>query len=714
MGLGRLGIVVLVLGWAVGPALGQSVISAQGTWGMSAAPPIVPDAIILSGTGTAMNGAKYIDSSSLAQLNGTASETSATMGGDGFFNDWSREQTFTLSEPATVALPAFLTGTLTSTAGASGSLYAADITIYDSTGAAMGSVDDEGSAGGGASLPVVDKFLYKEYALAAGVYKIRARLLLDGSGPAMPDGSHAGADFMSTVAGGLESSFAAYPTGLGSSRDAVNAPAARTMFGVDGSGIKVGLLESGQPFTHTSLAGRLTTEAGAVAGDWKREHALATAGIIAAADASTANAGIAPGASIISGSSYAFGTTKAACDKLISDGVNVINMSATDGAFTAAIVNTEINTNPTVTFVKSAGNSGTAGSISAPGLAENVITVGALNRTFAFRASFSSFGAAAGTPEKPDIVAPGEYITAPQSRDVNGDGMLNDFGKVFLGNDFRGDIAQAAGGSATTGDITGTSFAAPHVAGAAALLDQYASLNAAHHSMDHRAIKAVLLNSASTAVTHSDGGAWTQTTMGSAAAHTLLVTRSLDQQLGAGKLDVLAAMKQFAPDEILDGHSNAVANFDIDTTGKTLFWDLETAVHGGGMVNYLLGTVGTDFLRATLTWDNDVSGGTGLMPLEFKLYEEGNLPNPVGFDAADTLIGSTSGAGENVKLFNFTIPDPGMGNNPDYYLQVINTGATDTEFGLAVSVPEPARLVLLAWALLLLTRGLRQQARPVV
>jgi hypothetical protein len=206
-------------------------------------------------------------------------------------------------------------------------------------------------------------------------------------------------------------------------------------------------------------------------------------------------------------------------------------------------------------------------------------------------------------------------------------------------------------------------------------------------------MKAVLLNSASTYVTHSDGMPWAQ------AAHavpgTTVVTRSLDEELGAGMLDVEQALVQYEPQEVLPGANNGAANFNIHAENRLFFWDLEQVNGDGGMVNYLLGPVSDQHVRITLTWDVDATGGGGLMPLELRLYREDD-PDLPGFDPADLLIIETSKVGENVKMFDMTIPDPDLGDNPEVYVQVINTGATVTKFGLAAAVPEPASICLLA------------------
>ncbi|MCJ7695031.1 MAG: S8 family serine peptidase, partial [Anaerolineaceae bacterium] len=128
----------------------------------------------------------------------------------------------------------------------------------------------------------------------------------------------------------------------------------------------------------------------------------------------------------------------------------------------------ELATEMGTVVVVSSGNRGpNYASIDSPGVAEKAITVGASTKTDGI-ASFSSRGPVT-DPEmvlKPDILAPGQSILST----VPVDGIL--------------------GSPSTYKVLNGTSMAAPHVAGAAALLRQM------YPSWSPKVVKAVLMDSA--------------------------------------------------------------------------------------------------------------------------------------------------------------------------------------------------------------------------
>ncbi len=139
------------------------------------------------------------------------------------------------------------------------------------------------------------------------------------------------------------------------------------------------------------------------------------------------------------------------------------------------------------------------GSITSPGTAKNVITVGAaesvrgsgtdgcgVTNAGADSASdiinFSGRGPTQDGRTKPDVVAPGTHITgaSPQHGGYSGASVCN----------------QAFGGSAFYSLVSGTSQAAPHVAGAAALLRDWYVRTVNAQPPSPAMTKAVLVNSA--------------------------------------------------------------------------------------------------------------------------------------------------------------------------------------------------------------------------
>jgi hypothetical protein len=362
--------------------------------------------------------------------------------------------------------------------------------------------------------------------------------------------------------------------------------------------VDVGLIEIGRPYrngdpvpAHPSLAGRLFLTNIPASQDPNRrsEHSNAVASIIAAQDGNVENAGIAPNATITTAAynSYPNGAGAnrpfAKClSDLVAANVRVINMSATtydpspippgdppqgsDPDGDAALVNQTLNANANLVFVKSSGNNG--GQVTAPGTAANGITVGALNRDFQYVTGFSS----AGNTQpglyrfKPDLSAPGEYINAAV-------GYFNGFTRAFTGESFDTNPSQPS-----TGGITGTSFAAPHVTGTVALLQNYYDTHQADHDADQRVMKAVLLNSAGTSVKRSPNGSfWSQQTTGArTTADPLVVIQNLDPIIGAGKLDTYRALAQYKPAEARVADNNADQHRAIDVIGKDTFWDKDT------------------------------------------------------------------------------------------------------------------------------------------
>ncbi|MFC8616063.1 S8 family serine peptidase [Micromonospora purpureochromogenes] len=237
--------------------------------------------------------------------------------------------------------------------------------------------------------------------------------------------------------------------------------------GWTGTGVKVGVIDTGVDQTHPDLAGRVAAAENFTADPDALDrvgHGTHVASTIAGSAAASQGRyqGMAPGASLYSAkvcmaegcpeSAILAGMTWAA-----EQGVKVVNMSLggpdSPGTDPIEAALTDLTSRYGVLFVVSAGNSGLAGeaTVSSPGGVAEALTVGAVTKTGEL-AEFSSRGPRAGDAGiKPDITAPGVGIVA--ARSSTSDLWPNDENPQYA-------------------SLSGTSMAAPHVAGAAAILAQ--------------------------------------------------------------------------------------------------------------------------------------------------------------------------------------------------------------------------------------------------
>lgn len=196
-------------------------------------------------------------------------------------------------------------------------------------------------------------------------------------------------------------------------------------------------------------------------------------------------------------------------------------------AYDALVRNAEQGTSPNheITIVFAAGNDGpTSTSVSPPGTAKNVITVGAADNVQPFGGqdysgvgdseaddandltSFSSRGPCDDGRTKPDLIAPGTHVSggAPQNPDPGPDGSGL---TCFL--DERAEDIGVSGGVGTNGQLnrffpddqqfytasSGTSHSTPCVSGGCALVRQY-FINNSNNPPSPAMTKAFLMNSA--------------------------------------------------------------------------------------------------------------------------------------------------------------------------------------------------------------------------
>ncbi|MFY1617577.1 S8 family serine peptidase [Micromonospora sp. WMMD736] len=244
----------------------------------------------------------------------------------------------------------------------------------------------------------------------------------------------------------------------------VGAPAAWAAGGT-GAGVRVAVLDTGVDTTHPDLADRIVASRSFIPGQDvidRGGHGTHTASTIAGTGAASGGRekGVAPGADlvigkvlddfgggsisgIIAGMEWAARTEHA---KVINMSLGVSAWHSQDDPLSQSL--TQLTAETGALFVVSAGNSGPdAYTLGAPGTADAALTIGAVDGADHL-ADFSSAGPRmVDEGLKPDLTAPGVDVLAARSQYM-------EFGEGFYRLD------------------SGTSMAAPHVAGAAALLAQ--------------------------------------------------------------------------------------------------------------------------------------------------------------------------------------------------------------------------------------------------
>ncbi|MFB9572732.1 S8 family serine peptidase [Streptomyces yanii] len=236
--------------------------------------------------------------------------------------------------------------------------------------------------------------------------------------------------------------------------------------GRTGTGVKVAVLDTGVDGTHPDLAGRvLETKDFSGSGNTldKVGHGTHVAATVAGSGSGAPGLrkGVAPDTDLVVGK--VLGDDGAGSDSqviagmewAVAQGARVVNMSLGSGpsngkdAVTTALES--LTTSSKTLFVVSAGNNGPGiGTVSAPSIAPHALSVAAVDFAGG-TASFSSRGPAANGTVKPEIAAPGVNVVAARATGTN-------IGTVQPDPNYTA--------------LSGTSMAAPHVTGAAALLAQ--------------------------------------------------------------------------------------------------------------------------------------------------------------------------------------------------------------------------------------------------
>jgi len=260
----------------------------------------------------------------------------------------------------------------------------------------------------------------------------------------------------------------------------IGAPAAWRA-GLDGTGVKVAVLDSGIDATHPDFAGRIAAAenfSAARTADDEVGHGTHVASIIAGSGARSGGRyrGVAPGAQLVIGkvceSLWCEESAILAGMEWAAPLAPVVNLSLGGGDLPGIDPLEQAVEDLTAAygslFVIAAGNAGGTATVGSPGSADSALTVGAVDDEDQL-ADFSSRGPRVGDDAiKPDITAPGVDIVAAKAAN----GVIGD---------------PAADGYVS---LSGTSMATPHVAGAAAILTQQ------HPGWSPRQRKTVLMGAA--------------------------------------------------------------------------------------------------------------------------------------------------------------------------------------------------------------------------
>ncbi|MFC9970786.1 S8 family serine peptidase [Spirillospora sp. NPDC127200] len=252
-------------------------------------------------------------------------------------------------------------------------------------------------------------------------------------------------------------------SGLDRNLPQIGAPAA-WQAGFTGTGATVAVLDTGIDETHPDLRDRVAEKkdfVGTTDAEDGNGHGTHVAATVAGSGAGAGGErrGVAPDARLVVGKvleNDGSGTESVVIEGMewAASRAKIVNMSlggdATDGTDPLSAAVDRLTAKHGTLFVVSAGNNGGTGTVGSPATADTALAVGAVDGSDRI-APFSSGGPRTGrTAAKPEITAPGvDIIAARAARSAEGRPIDDRYSLM-----------------------SGTSMAAPHVAGAAALLLQ--------------------------------------------------------------------------------------------------------------------------------------------------------------------------------------------------------------------------------------------------
>jgi hypothetical protein len=470
-----------------------------------------------------------------------------------------------------------------------------------------------------------------------------------------------------------------------SSVPAVKGDLSRVLLG-DGTGVVIGLVDSGVDDTHPALAGldslgnpRMVIERNFVTyepantGDDVIGHGTWVSSVALSRDATFT--GMAPDARYINArvldNNNNFTNDIQVRNGLgyaIDQGADVINMSLAffapnnSGLSQLDLMVDYAAWDRRINCVVCGGNiSGGNGStqVRGPGSAFNGVTAAWTNANFTRVNNDSPNGFTGDGRIKPDVSAPGTSLA-----------LANDDWET----------------QADWETVSGCSFAAPHIAG---LMAQQLEAGATHGlSTDPLVVKATIMNSASKAVLDKQGNAWAPASFSNLGG-VYSTSQPLDPHAGAGQLDGLALSAQYLAGEMAPGLVGEVG-WDFNTIQLGQFIDYEIDP------NLIYGST----LTATLAWYRHVG--------------RFDNNNNILVDAADSFFVSQTLANLNLQIFkngelvaqstsaidNIEHLSIAVDRSAQYTLRVLGSSvaAVSEEFALAwygTAVPEPGSLMLL-------------------
>ena len=487
---------------------------------------------------------------------------------------------------------------------------------------------------------------------------------------------------------------------------------------IDGSGVLIADVDTQIDPDHPALAGKIISHTdysgeGLLDPDtefhpfntingqrvWVNDlHATAVAGVMVsngldAEGVQTGHVGISPGATVGVGKFWesdlgkntdgaiqaSFDLTAAGASILLIEDQTASAFAKGNSSFSAAL-DYQAYANDTLVVIP-AGNSGPDNAVfSIPADAYNGLTVGATDETYNKVASFSNTGPTDDDGigrAKPDLLAPGAGIVTSFGGWEDDDGRDGSAAVNYKHAFTPADVTQFMAPNITAEEdvdsewvtVAGTSFSAPLVAGAGALLQQWGG----HQGYDtsNETMRAVMVNS----VNKINGVMGMTRTIVDRQDQDWLASEAylsqdvpLDDEMGAGQLDVSRALTQYDAGEQGPG---AVENIG---------WDKQAATTQGEFFDYLLEDTleAGDFISATLAWDrqtlfldNGVAGvyepgtdsllGVALDNLDLYLMLNDDT-------ATEQILWSSVSTVDNLEHLFWEIPETG-----DYKLRVVFT-----------------------------------------